>query len=125
MAPTMINIAVTYRRLAAPTTNITTYDYEPVLKLLGDKLTHHYFEVDKHQPHVHMHGVVNVRKGYRRKYLMVEGFSMKPEDMYDLNGWLAYCQKDQKARKDVKASLDAQDLEDQFIDFNKSLFQKL
>lgn len=52
---------------------------------------------------LHIHGIIMLRKGMLRKKLVVQGFHMKLELIYDEHGWEDYIMKDQKDRPDAPA----------------------
>lgn len=43
---------------------------------------------------LHIHGTIQLRKGFLRKRLIVKGFHLKLVEIFDQKGWDAYCSKD-------------------------------
>lgn len=45
---------------------------------------------------LHYHGIIYLRKGFYRRKLVVRGYHMKLEELYDRAGWIRYIEKDLK-----------------------------
>lgn len=60
------------------------------------KLEHSYSERDSHNK-LHYHGVMIIKKGFYRKRLECQGYHLKLEEIYDMDGWFRYITKDQIA----------------------------
>lgn len=101
----IVHFAVTARKHAKKTAPVTESDYERLLAHLGTLLQHHTFENDKNKPHVHMHGILGLPKGYLRKKLTLEGYNLKIEPIYDFQGWEKYIHKDQSLQERVSMCL--------------------
>lgn len=54
----------------------------------------HYYEKDS-LGKFHVHGIINLRKGFFRKHLKFMGFHLKLVELYDRQGWERYIKKDQ------------------------------
>lgn len=46
--------------------------------------------------HIHYHGILYLDKGFYRRKLMIKGFHMKLDEIYDKSGWVKYIHKDCK-----------------------------
>lgn len=90
-------------------------DFQVVMESLGAFLQQHVFEDDKHiKGGVHMHGVLNLPNNFLRKRLLVKGFNMKMDPIFDINGWVKYMEKDKRLRLEVLDELKIQEYNDQY-----------
>lgn len=86
--------AFTFKKLGRE--NPTHDDYVPVIEVLQKYglITHSSFERDS-KGKIHVHGIVQLRKGFFRKRLEVCGFHLKLVEIYDQSGWESYINKNQ------------------------------
>ena len=107
---------ITIRKHAKKNEKVTDSDFEPILNHIGDRLKYHVFENDKSKPHRHVHGVLQISKSekFLKSSLCIKGFHTKCDKIYDLEGWLVYCEKDQTARRDLQFRLDIMNMNDQY-----------
>lgn len=74
-----------------------TTDYAPFFdrcKSFGVVVSVKVGELDSHNK-LHYHGILEIPKGFYRKKLTMPGLSLKLVELYDLEGWTKYIQKDQ------------------------------
>lgn len=107
----MKNWAITVRKHATKTTQVTEEDYDSYLAHVSPYLTFHTFEKDKGKDHVHMHGVVKLPINFLRKKLQLPGFNILLKEITDYRGWIRYCKKDQQVRRMFQLHLSVQDHE--------------
>lgn len=72
--------------------------YEPIRQLMithGIRLEQCYYEPDS-KGICHMHGIAYIPKGFLRKKICINGFHTKFVEIYDREGWIQYCKKNQK-----------------------------
>jgi len=86
--------AFTYKRLGNGF--VLPKDYTQVIKVLSDYgfVDCHFYEKDS-LGKLHVHGIVQLRKGFLRKRLAIHGFHCHFEELYDRNGWEYYIARDQ------------------------------
>lgn len=73
-------------------------DYKPFLdncKQHGCNVVCSYEEYDE-ASRLHIHGIIEIPKGFYRKKICMKGLHVKLEELYDPAGWLRYIRKDQK-----------------------------
>lgn len=59
----------------------------------GCKIDCKYLELDS-QKVEHYHGILYIPKGFYRKKLMMKGYHLKLEELFDRKGWMKYITKD-------------------------------
>ena len=76
--------------------DVTTSDYAAVIELYRKFgfVDSHYYERDS-VGKFHVHGIVQLRKGFLRKRLCLPGFHTKLVELYDRRGWELYILRDQ------------------------------
>lgn len=111
---------ITIRKHAKKTVEVNDSDFKPILDHIGDRLKYHVFENDKSKPHRHVHGILQISKSekFLKSSLCIKGFHTKCDKIYDLEGWLAYCEKDQTARRDTQFKLHIMDMNDDYDEQN-------
>lgn len=75
----------------------TREDYDAVIekfKKLCKTISYLVYEEDS-EGKLHIHGIIQLDKRFYRKRLQVTGFHMCLREIYDENGWIRYCDKDQ------------------------------
>ena len=94
-----------------------TTDYQSFFdrcEKFGVKITHKYPEYDS-KGKLHIHGIMQIPKGFYRKKICMDGLHIKLVEIYDEAGWKRYITKDQpkKVQKPlfVKTNIETQ-LED-------------
>jgi len=100
----MESFALTVRKQAKVTEQVTEADFDPIIKRMGKKLMRYVFENDKTKDHKHLHGIVELPKGYFHGHLMIRGFHTHFEPIFNLEGWVKYMEKDSELRN--KTSFD-------------------
>lgn len=63
---------------------------------LGLSVTNNVFE---HKGGVHVHGVMQVPKGFKLRRIRVRGWRIQLDEIYDMAGWQAYLAKEQILRE--------------------------
>jgi len=71
-------------------------DYDQVIRVLNryGYVDCHFYERDS-LGKLHVHGIVQLRKGFMRKRLAIQGFHMHLVEMYERQGWEKYILKDE------------------------------
>lgn len=70
----------------------------------GCKVTCSYNEYDSAN-RLHVHGIIQIPKGFYRKRLCLQGLHIKLEELYDPEGWIRYIRKDQKVLQEEEGPL--------------------
>jgi len=71
-------------------------DYDQVIRVLNryGYVDCHFYERDS-SGKLHVHGIVQLRKGFMRKRLAIQGFHMHLVEIYERQGWEKYILKDE------------------------------
>lgn len=86
-------------------------DYSPFFNLIAKFKNHvtlecKYEEYGKHD-WLHYHGVLAIKKRFYRKRLVIPGFHLKLEEIYNIKGWHKYITKEDTTDQKVQDVFDA------------------
>jgi len=113
------NYAFTFRRTTLKYNTVETYLRQiKYFESLGCKVDNKVFEKTAG---LHMHGIIRVPINLSLMRFRVRGWSIKLEELYDLDGWIKYINKDQVIDDEY---IDPPDDPD-FIMPNKKLFRPI
>lgn len=112
-----IAFAYTVKALGAVNINKNHYDsFFQKLDKLGVKVEYKIGEKDS-LGKLHYHGIIYVKKGFFRKRIMMKGYHVKLEEIYNKEGWVKYIHKDvQFDYLEEQAPSAAEDSEEEYIE---------
>lgn len=86
--------AFTIKKLGSK--DCTPDDYADIMDKFhkAGHISNHYYETDSLGKY-HIHGTIELRKGFYRKMLCLQGFHVKLVEISNQSGWDRYIQKDQ------------------------------
>lgn len=96
----LVSFSFTYKRNTRVKVFPTIEDYSPVLDMLNmsGKVTHFVYEEDK-SGKLHIHGIALLPRDVRYTKLRLKGYTYNIKPIYNLEGWLAYLDKDKGLAK--------------------------
>lgn len=108
-------------------------EYMAYLITKGAIIEELYFEKDNETTYkgLHAHGIIKLTKRFYRKKLMKEGYHLKLEELYDIEGWRKYIKKSQdKIQVNVHADYepteeDYEDLSNYIEEYKENIFNDL